>query len=100
MYLGVVELIRRLDLPPSGEGELHVRPLQHADAAELTKTLTEIISAAEQPGAAGPGGFGRGGSNLILVLAPYIIREQSDLRAVFEGKMHRSGRRFLTATSS
>src|SRR5207253_995890 len=37
-YLRILELIKRLDLPQSGEGEIHVLPLQHADATELTKT--------------------------------------------------------------
>jgi general secretion pathway protein D len=45
-YLRVLEIIRRLDVPQTGEGEIHVLPLQHADATELTKTLTEIITGA------------------------------------------------------
>ena len=31
-YLRILELIKRLDVPQSGEGEIHVLPLQHADA--------------------------------------------------------------------
>jgi general secretion pathway protein D len=49
-YLNILELIKRLDMPQSGEGEIHVLPLQHADAIELTKTLTEIITAAATAG--------------------------------------------------
>jgi general secretion pathway protein D len=45
-YLRILELIRRLDVPQSGEGEIHVLPLQHADAVELTKVLNEIITGA------------------------------------------------------
>ncbi|HEY2517596.1 MAG TPA: type II secretion system secretin GspD [Polyangiaceae bacterium] len=50
-YLRILELIKRLDVPQSGEGEIHVLALQHADATELTKTLNEIISGAAQAGA-------------------------------------------------
>lgn len=62
-YLKILELIRIIDLPLSGEGEIHVLPLQHADAEELSKTLGDIAgtkggaSAAPAPGAGGkPGG--------------------------------------------
>ena len=50
-YLRMLELIKRIDVPQTGEGEIHVLPLQHADATDLTKTLTEIITGAAQPGA-------------------------------------------------
>ncbi len=61
-YLRILEIIKRLDVPQSGEGEIHVLPLQHADAVDLTKTLNEIVTGAgpSQPGTAGaaprPGG--------------------------------------------
>ena len=62
-YLRVLEFIKRIDVPHSGEGEIHVLPLQHADAVDLAKTLNEIITGATQAssqtgGAAGarPGG--------------------------------------------
>jgi general secretion pathway protein D len=42
-YLRMLELIKRLDVPQSGEGEIHVLPLQHADSTELSKTLNEIV---------------------------------------------------------
>ncbi|MBS2018981.1 MAG: type II secretion system secretin GspD [Deltaproteobacteria bacterium] len=58
-YLRILELIKRIDIPQTGEGEIHVLALQHADAVELTKTLNDIIS-----GSGGstptPGGGGRG----------------------------------------
>ncbi|MFI5297426.1 MAG: type II secretion system secretin GspD [Polyangiales bacterium] len=62
-YLKILELIRIIDLPLSGEGEIHVLPLQHADAEELSKTLGEIAgtkggasgaSAGAKPAAGGP----------------------------------------------
>ena len=60
-YLRILELIKRIDVPQSGEGEIHVLPLQHADATELTKTLTDIISGAGGAGGGAPQGGGRGG---------------------------------------
>jgi general secretion pathway protein D len=45
-YLRILEIIKRLDVPQTGEGEIHVLPLQHADATELTKVLNEIITGA------------------------------------------------------
>jgi general secretion pathway protein D len=59
-YLRILELIKRLDVPQTGEGEIHVLPLQHADAVELQKTLNDIITGTSSAGAA-PGAGGRGG---------------------------------------
>ncbi len=50
-YLRVLEFIKRIDVPTTGEGEIHVFPLQHADATELAKTLNEIINGAGGAGA-------------------------------------------------
>jgi general secretion pathway protein D len=52
-YMRILEIIKRLDVPQSGEGEIHVLPLQHADAVDLTKTLNEIITGAGGSTAAG-----------------------------------------------
>jgi len=51
-YLRILEFIKRLDVPHSGEGEIHVLPLQHADAVELAKTLNEIVTGATAAGGA------------------------------------------------
>lgn len=56
-YLRILELIKRLDVPMSGEGEIHVLPLQHADAEELSKTLNDIVS--NKGGAAPPAAPGK-----------------------------------------
>lgn len=58
-YLRILELIKRLDVPQTGEGEIHVLPLQHADATELVKTLNDIVGGASSAGGPPPGG-GRG----------------------------------------
>jgi general secretion pathway protein D len=55
-YLKILELIRRLDVPQTGEGEIHVLPLQHADATELTKTLNDIITGAGGGATGAPAG--------------------------------------------
>src|SRR5207247_6038538 len=58
-YLRILELIRRLDVPNTGEGEVHVLPLQHAMAEELATTLNTILTGAAsgaKPAAPGPGG--------------------------------------------
>jgi general secretion pathway protein D len=55
-YLRILEIIKRLDVPQSGEGEIHVLPLQHADAVDLTKTLNEIVTGAGASQAGGPTG--------------------------------------------
>ena len=52
-YMRILEIIKRLDVPQTGEGEIHVLPLQHADAVDLTKTLNEIITGAGGNGATG-----------------------------------------------
>ena len=52
-YLRILEIIKRLDVPQTGEGEIHVLPLQHADAVDLTKTLNEIITGAGAGSSAG-----------------------------------------------
>ncbi|HEX6245796.1 MAG TPA: type II secretion system secretin GspD [Polyangiales bacterium] len=58
-YLRILELIRRLDVPLTGDGGVHVHPLQHSDAEEVAKTLTTLIGGttkksqgAKTPGAA------------------------------------------------
>jgi len=58
-YLRILELIKRIDIPQTGEGEIHVLALQHADATELTKTLNDIIGGSGGSAApATPGGRG------------------------------------------
>ncbi len=55
-YLRMLEIIKRMDVPQSEGGEIHVLPLQHADATELTKTLGDIVNGAKtvsQQGARG-----------------------------------------------
>ena len=63
-YLRMLELIKRIDVPQTGEGEIHVLPLQHADAVDLVKTLTDIITGSPSLRRTIPAlsGGGRGGA--------------------------------------
>jgi general secretion pathway protein D len=64
-YMRLLELLRRVDTAPAAEGRIHVLPLQHADAEELSKTLTRMLggsgggaapaAGAKKAGAAGTG---------------------------------------------
>lgn len=65
-YLRVLEFIKRIDVPHSGEGEIHVLPLQHADAIDLAKTLNEIITGATQAGGAAGGAAPKPGGAMPL----------------------------------
>ncbi|MBM4360313.1 MAG: type II secretion system secretin GspD [Deltaproteobacteria bacterium] len=42
-YLRLLELIKRIDVPASGEGGIHVLGLQHAQCDELSQTLAQIM---------------------------------------------------------
>jgi general secretion pathway protein D len=57
-YLRLLELIKRMDVPQSGEGEIHVLPLQHAACKDLSTTLNQILGGATAAPAAAPGGRG------------------------------------------
>lgn len=99
-YLRILEIIKKIDVPQSTEGEIHVFPLQHADATELSKTLNEIItgagaaagSAAPKPNAANaiPQGIFEGGikvspdkaTNSIVVTSS--LRDYASLRSVVD----------------
>jgi general secretion pathway protein D len=45
-YLRLLELIKRVDVPQTGEGEIRVLPLQHAGCKELAQTLNTILGGA------------------------------------------------------
>jgi general secretion pathway protein D len=95
-YLRILEIIKRLDLPQSGEGEIHVLPLQHADAMDMTKTLNEIITGAgannngPKPAGAAPAGIFESGvkvsadkaTNSVVITSS--LRDYAQLRAVVD----------------
>jgi general secretion pathway protein D len=62
-YVRVIDLLKIFDVPLTGDGQIHVLPLQHADADELSKTLNDITNKAAtaapgaKPGTATPDVF-------------------------------------------
>ncbi len=54
----VRRLVRKLDVPVSGGGRIHVYYLQHADSEELAQTLSAMISGVSAPAGGGPAGQG------------------------------------------
>ena len=54
-YMRVLEVIKRLDVQQTGDGDVHVLPLQHAMAEELAQTLSNILSGM----GSAPGGKGQ-----------------------------------------
>ena len=67
-YRRLLELINRLDVKQTGEGEIHVLPLQYAACKDLSTTLNSILGTGTAGGTAGrtgtagaTGAGGRGG---------------------------------------
>ena len=59
-YERILELFKRIDVPMSGDGQLHVVPLQHAQCSELSTTLNSILgSGSGSSGRTTTGGAGR-----------------------------------------
>jgi general secretion pathway protein D len=54
-YLRLLELIKRLDVKQTGEGEIQVKPLQYAACKDLSTTLNQILGSSSFGGAR-PGG--------------------------------------------
>jgi general secretion pathway protein D len=59
-YLRMLELLKRLDVQGTDSGRVHVLPLQHAIAEELSQTLTQML-AGQAPKQAAAGGAGTAG---------------------------------------
>jgi general secretion pathway protein D len=59
-YLRMLELLKRLDVTGTDSGRVHVLPLQHAIAEELSQTLTQML-AGQAPKQAAAGGAGTAG---------------------------------------
>jgi len=54
------ELVRKLDIPVTGTGRIHVYYLRHADAEELGETLNSLLSGQQSGGGGGAGVRGPG----------------------------------------
>ena len=55
-YLRLLEVLKRLDSQASTSGKIHVLPLQHAIAEEMSQTLNQMLGAAGGRGATPPPG--------------------------------------------
>ncbi|WP_437734169.1 type II secretion system secretin GspD [Sorangium sp. So ce1335] len=77
-YLRVLGILKRLDVPQSGEGQVHVLSLQHAGCKELSATLNQVLG-----GSAGGGGAAVGGRGAARN-APPVPGSTDD---IFEGQV-------------
>jgi general secretion pathway protein D len=82
-YLRILELVKMLDIPIAGEGTLHVHKLQHADATELAKTLSNLSQKASSSSSSTRGKGGKGGAAAQAAAAAV----GPDGVALFEGEM-------------
>ncbi|HVK67470.1 MAG TPA: secretin N-terminal domain-containing protein, partial [Polyangium sp.] len=55
-YMRLLELIKRMDVPQSGDGQMHVLPLQHAGCKDLSGTLNQLLGGSAGTGSAAAGG--------------------------------------------
>lgn len=60
-YLRLLELLKRMDVPQSGEGQIHVLPLQYAGCKDLSTTLNSILGRSGSTGATAGGATGSRG---------------------------------------
>ncbi|MDI1452196.1 type II secretion system secretin GspD, partial [Polyangium sp. 6x1] len=79
-YMRLLELIKRMDVPQSGEGQMHVLPLQHAGCKDLSGTLNQLLGGAAGAGGGGGGAGGRRGAQA----APPVPGSTED---IFEGQV-------------
>jgi general secretion pathway protein D len=114
-YLRILELVNRLDTPPSAESEIRVLRLQHATCKDLSQTLGQILGTGASPAARGPGPIpGAAGAGvddvfdgrvrltcdeaLNAVVTTASARDQATIRTVIE-KLDRPRRQvFIEAT--
>lgn len=113
-YLRLLEVIKRLDVPKTGEGEIHVLALQHAMAEELGPVLNQILAGAAPaaggrgapaPAAAGalPQGILEGGvritadkaSNSLIITSS--LRDYAQIRSVIDKLDHPRRQVFIEA---
>ncbi|WP_437762465.1 type II secretion system secretin GspD [Sorangium sp. So ce281] len=75
-YLRVLGILKRLDVPQTGEGQVHVLSLQHAGCKELSATLNQILG--------GTGGGAPVGGRPGARAAPPVPGSTDD---IFEGQV-------------
>ncbi len=60
-YMRMLEIIRELDKSFEGEGRIHIHQLQHGDAEQIAKTLSELAGSGGRPARGSKGGDASGG---------------------------------------
>ena len=83
-YLRLLELIKRMDVPQSGEGQIHVLPLQHAGCKDLSGTLNSILG---RSGGAGGGGGATGGRGAAGAAGRTGAGAAASSEDIFEGEV-------------
>ncbi|XXY44556.1 type II secretion system secretin GspD [Sorangium sp. So ce269] len=78
-YLRVLGILKRLDVPQSGEGQVHVLSLQHAGCKELSATLNQVLG-----GGGGGGAAAAVGGRAAARNAPAVPGSTDD---IFEGQV-------------
>jgi general secretion pathway protein D len=83
-YLRVRSLVQRLDvaIDGGGSGRIHVYPLEHGDAEEMSNTLTTVITGMSQAT-----GGGRGGGGNVNRPPPRNIDDGGGSGMAFEGQV-------------
>jgi general secretion pathway protein D len=61
-YRRLLELVKRLDAPQTGDGQIHVLPLQHAACQDLSNTLNQILGGGGGAAKAGRASGAKGGT--------------------------------------
>jgi general secretion pathway protein D len=84
-YMRLLELIKRIDVPQSGEGEIHVLPLQHAACKDLSQTLNQILGGAMGATGLGARPAGSTGATGARPIGATGARGASVQEAIFEG---------------
>ncbi len=74
-------LIRTLDVPVVGGGKIHVYYLKNADAQEMSKTLTGLISGSARAGGGGRSGQAGGGTQALRSIVTPLADGKISLNA-------------------
>jgi general secretion pathway protein D len=86
-YLRLLEIIKRIDVKQTGEGEIHVMPLQYAACKDLSQTLNQILGAAGGMMGAGARPPGQVGASPVSGAAGARSPNQALAEEVFEGRI-------------
>ena len=81
-YERVFELLKRIDVPTSTEGQFHVVRLKHADAKKTADALERLISGAGQPAQPGQAAQGAPSAALAILEAPVKVSAEESTQSL------------------